>query len=183
MPFEMVQGRITFNPGTKLSLALSGGAEDTQFVHPSAPSLLNPNFSASLIYRPLPNTSVSLTASRTVTPSFYANEIEVITGVNAAIRQQLSTKFSLTLTAGYTTEPLTSIEPAPLPQFFLGPAPTRTLTVVENNDYTSVGVALSYAVISRGLISVFYSSSDNSSGQANFKYSSTQVGASASYRY
>jgi hypothetical protein len=145
--------------------------------------LINPTFSASLIYRPLRNTSVSLTASRTVTPTFYANEIEVVTGVNAAIRQQLSKKFALTLSAGYTTEPLTSIEPAPLPKYFLGPPPVRALTVVENNDYTTVGITLSYAVISRGFISVFYTSSDNSSGQANFKYSSSQVGLSASYRY
>jgi hypothetical protein len=145
--------------------------------------LLNPTFSASLIYKPLPNTAVTLTASRTVTPSFYANAIIEETGVNGAIRQQLSPKFFLTLSAGYMTEPLTSIQPAPLPPFFLGPPPTRTLTVVENNDYTTVGVTLSYAVISRGIISVFYTSSDNSSGQANFKYSSTQVGLSASYRY
>jgi len=183
MPFEMVQGRITFNPGAKLSLALSGGVEESEFVHPSAPSLLNPTFSASLIYRPLPNTSLNLTASRSVTPSFYANEIEVVTGVNALIRQQLSPKFSLSLLASYSSQPLTSIEPAPLPQFFLGPPPLRALTVVENNNYTSVSVTLSYAVISRGILSVFYTSSDNSSGQANFKYSSTQVGVSANYRY
>ncbi|MGO8697128.1 MAG: hypothetical protein ACLQVY_05355 [Limisphaerales bacterium] len=181
--FESLQARITFNPSAKLSLALSGGAEDTQFVNPSAPSLLNPTFAASLIYRPLPNTSVTLTASRTVTPSFYGNEIEVVTGVNGAIRQQLSKKFALSLSAGYTTEPLTSIEPAPLPQFFLGPPPVRALTVVEKNDYTTVGATLSYAVIARGIISVFYMSSDNSSGQANFKYSSSQLGVSASYRY
>jgi hypothetical protein len=183
MPFETVQGRITFNPGTKLSLALSGGVEDTQFVHPSAPSLLNPTFSASLFYQPLPKTTASLSASRTVTPAFYGNTIEVVTSISASLRQELSKKIFFSLSAGYMTEPLTSVEPAPLPEFFFGPPPARALTVVENNSYTTVGVSLYYAVISHGSLSIFYSASDNSSGQANFKYSSTQVGLSASYRY
>jgi hypothetical protein len=183
MPFESMQGRINFNPGQKFSLALTGGAEATQFVHPSAPSLINPTFSVALNYYPWRRTSLNLTASRSVYPSFYANQITEVTGVGASFRQELSKKFSLTLSAGYTTEPLTSIEPAPLPQFFLGPPPTSTLTVVRNNDYTSFGITLSYAILKRGSISAFYSANQNSSGQANFKYSSSQVGLSASYRY
>lgn len=183
MPFEEVQGKINFTPGSKLTVALSGGAEETQFVNPSAPSLLSPVFAASLGYQPWRGTSLSLTASRTVAPSFYANSLEVNTGVNGALRQELTKKLSLTLSAGYMTEPLTSIEAAPLPKFFFGAPPLQTLTVIENNSYTTFAAALSYAVITRGTVAVFYNVSDNSSGQANFKYSSTQVGLSASYHY
>ena len=32
MPFEQVQGRINFHPGPKLTLTLSGGVEDRQFI-------------------------------------------------------------------------------------------------------------------------------------------------------
>jgi hypothetical protein len=183
MPFESLQANLRFTPGEKLSIALSGGATDRQFVHPSAPSLIDPVFAASIHYQVLPHTGINLNASRSVNPSFYANQVTVLTSVGGSIVQQLSRKFSLGLSAGYTMEPLTSIEPVALPPFFIGTPPATTLTVDRKDTYTTYGVSLNYAIITRGSISAFYSSTDNSSGQANFKYSSSQVGLSVNYRY
>jgi len=183
MPFESYQGTMNFRPGKKLSLTLSGGVEDTQFVHPSAPSLLTPIFSGSLRYQLFPATSISLSGSRSANPSYFGNQLEVATSVGGSIQQQLSKKLSLAFNAGYSTEPLTSIVPGPLPQYFLGTPPRTTLTEDLNNNSTSFGASLSYAVIKRGTISVFYSVNDNSSSQANYSYSSHQVGLSLSYRY
>jgi hypothetical protein len=183
MPFESIQGTMNFHPGKKLILTLSGGAEDMQFVHPGAPSLLTPVFSGSLLYQLFPATSISLSGSRSVTPSYFANQVEVATSVGASIRQGLSKKISLSLNAGYSTEPLTSIVPAPLPQYFLGAPPRTTLTEDLSNSSTSFGASLSYAVIERGAISIFYTINDNSSTQGNYAYSSHQVGLTLSYRY
>jgi hypothetical protein len=183
MPFESVQGTLNFRPGKKLTLVLSGGGEDLQFVHPSAPSLITPVFSGSLQYQLFPDTLISVSGSRVVNPSYFGNQVEVATAVGGSIRQQLSKKFTLTVNAGYSTIPLTSIEPGPLPQFFLGTPPRTSLVVDEEDNSTSFGVSLSYAVVERGLISVFYTVNDNAAGQANYSYSSSQIGFSLSYRY
>jgi hypothetical protein len=183
MPFEQIQGRINFQPGPKFLLTLSGGVEDRQFRSPDAPPLISPIFSGSLQYRIFQPTTISLNASRTVTPSLFNNQIEVITAYSGSIRQALSKKFSLEVNGGYTTMPLDSIEPGPLPQFFLGTPPRTTLQVVSKDTVTSFRFSLSYAVVERASLSIFYMLSDNSTGQSSFAYTSRQVGLSLSYRY
>ena len=183
MPFETVQATINFRPGEKLSLNLSGGAEDMQFVNPSAPPLITPVFSGALQYQLSRNTSISVGGSRTVSPSFFGNEVLFNTAVSASIRQQLSPKLALAVNGGYSTEPLTAIVPAPQPKYFIGPAPTAFLTETEQQNATTFNVSLSYAFVTQGAFTVFYSVNDSSSGQSNFGYSSTQAGFSVSYRY
>jgi hypothetical protein len=182
MPFEQLQGRVNYHPGPKLTLTLSGGVEDRQFLDPSAPPLISPLFAGTLVYSNA-LTTVSLTASRTVTPSLYANEIEVITAYGGSIRQQLSKKFSVEGDAGYTSTPLTSIVPAPLPQYFIGAPPQSDLVEVLNDNTTSLTARLSYDVLQSLSLSVFYTWRDYSSGQANFSYISRQAGFSMNYRY
>jgi hypothetical protein len=182
MPFEQIQGRINFHPGPKLTLTLSGGVEDRQFVDPSAPPLITPIFTGALLYSNQ-LTTISLNASRAVTPSLYSDQIEVITACSGSIRQELSRKFSVEANAGYTTEPLTSIVPGPLPQYFIGAPPQGTLQEVRNESVTSYRISLSYAVVERATLSVFYTLSDSSSGQAGFAYWSHQIGLSLNYRY
>jgi hypothetical protein len=182
MPFEEVQGRITYHPGNKLTLTVSGGAEDRQFIDPSAPPLISPVFTVALQYvNQL--TTITLNANRTVTPSFFANEVEVTTSVSGSIQEQLSKKISIGADASYSTIPLTSIEPGPQPEFFIGAAPRTTLQEVQNQTVTSYRVDLSYAVVERANLSVFYTVRDSSSGQAAFSYWSHQVGLSLSYQY
>lgn len=176
MPFESVQGTMNFRPGTKLTLTLSGGAEEMQFVDPSAPPLLTPIFSGMLDYLLFRNTTVSLSGSRSVNPSFFGNQVEVATRVGGSIRQQLSKKWSVALNAGYSTEPLTSIVPGPLPPYFLGTPPRTSLAVDEEDSSTTFGASVSYAVVEHGAISAFYMVNNNSSGQSNYKYSSTRLG-------
>jgi hypothetical protein len=183
MPFEQLQGRINFRPGPKFALILSGGVEDRQFIDPSAPPLISPIFTGALQYQIFQPTTISLTASRAVTPSLYANQIETITAYSGSIRQQLSKKFSVEANAGYTTIPFTSIEPGPLPPYFLGVPPRSTLQEVRNESVTSGRISLSCAVVECATFSVFYALTDNSSGQANFAYWSHQVGLSLSYWY
>jgi hypothetical protein len=183
MPFEQIQGRINFHPGPKLLLTLAGGGEDRQFTGPSAPALVSPIFTASLAYQIFQPTTISANASRAVTPSLYNNQVETVTSVNGSIRQQLSKKLSVEADGSYMTEPQKSVVPGPLPQYFLGLAPRSTLQEVNNEKITSFRISLSYAVVERANLSVFYTVMDNSSGQANFAYWSHQVGFSLSYRY
>lgn len=183
MPYEVVQGTVAYQPGQKLSMFVSGGAEEMQFVDPSAPPLITPVFSASVQYQLFPKTALALSGSRMVTPSYFGNQVQVTTEVGASIRQVLSEKLSLTVNAGYTTEPLTSIVPQPLPQFFIGTPPTTYLAQTETLHSSVFGMTLSYAVARRVALSAYWSINDTTSSQANFRYSSTQVGFSATYTY
>jgi hypothetical protein len=180
---ESYQGTMNFHPRQKLSLTLSAGFEVSQFIDPSAPSLTSPIFSASLSYQLFRFTSLSVTASRSFSPSYYANQVEDVTAVGATLQQTISRKLSLSLNGGYSSQPLTSVVPGPLPQYFVGTPPTSTLTEVQNNTATTYGATLSYAILERLSISASYVVSQNSSSQANFKYSSTQMGLSLTYAY
>lgn len=182
-PFQSLQGTMNFHPSTKLVLTLSCGVEEVEFVDPNASSLTTPIFSGSLNYHILPFTSLTLTGSRTENPSFYGNQFQVVTTVGGGISQQLSKKISVSLNAAYSTEPLTSIVPGPLPQFFFGAPPRSNLEEIQNNTITTYGISLNYAIIPRGNISAFYTHVENDSTQNNFSYSSSQVGFSLSYRY
>jgi hypothetical protein len=183
MPFETVQGTLAFQPGQKLALFVSAGGEDMQFVNPSAPRLITPIFSGSVQYQLFPDTSISLSGSRSVNPSFFGNQVQVTTAVGASIRQILSQKWSLTLNAGYTTEPLTGIVPQALPQFFVGAAPRTFLVQDETLHSATIGMTLSYAIVKRVSLSAYCSVNDTTSSQSNFRYTSTQIGFTANYSY
>jgi Putative beta-barrel porin 2 len=183
MPFEQVQGKVIFQPGTKLSLLVVGGAEDREFVHPSAPAVVTPIFNASLMYRVFDRTTVTLGAARTVTPSFYGNEYNVITRVSGNIHHDFTEKLYLEVIGGYTSEPFTSIEPGPLPPYFFGKPPVSNLAVTRSDTRAYGQIRLSTVIRTRLTASVFGTYSQNDSSQANFKYSGQQVGLELNFKY
>jgi hypothetical protein len=183
MPFEQLLGRLVFRPGTKLNLTVSGGAEDRQFVSPSAPALITPIFDATMLYQIRDGTLLTLAGKRTVTPSLYGNEVNVITSVTADLRQQIVGNLFFEATGGYTSEPFTSIVPGTLPYYFKGASPHTTLALTRSDSRTYAQVRLSTVFRTRLTGSVFYMFSDNASSQSNFNYSGNQVGLEFSYRY
>jgi hypothetical protein len=183
MPFEQALGRVVFAPGTKLLLILIGGAEDRQFVHPSETSLISPIFNASALYQIRDGTLLTVAASRSVVPSLYGNEINTITTFTGNLRQQIVGQMYLDLSGGYTSEPYTSIQPAPLPGGFTGPRPLSALAVTRTDTRTFEQIGLSTVFRTRLTATIFYMFSDNASSQSNFSYWGHQVGLTLSYRY
>jgi hypothetical protein len=183
MPFEEGQVRLNFQPGTKLTMTLTGGIEDRQFIHPSAPSFVAPIFSATAQYQVSKGTSITLSGSRNVTPSFFGNEINVITSVTVGLRQHIVGRTFLGVTAGYVSEPYTSIVPGALPPYFFGNPPTGALVQTRSDTRTNVRISLSTVFGPRLTGSIFYVYNDNTSSQANFSYSGNQVGLQMNYRF
>jgi hypothetical protein len=181
--FESVQGGLTFRPRNRLKLTLSAGGEELQFVHPHAPSLFSPVFSAAISYQATASTLLTLNAGETVSPSFYANEVVTETSLAVMIQQQLSRKFALSLAGNYTTVPFTSVEPGAPPPYFLGAPTTTTLVTVRDDTTESLTARLSYIITHRLSSSIFYTLSQNASGNANFNYTSLQEGITLSYYY
>jgi hypothetical protein len=183
MPFEDIQGRISFTPGTKLSILLAGGGEDRQFLDPDAPPLITPIFSGTVMYQICPPTMLALSASRSANASYFANQVEVSTSFSGSIRQQLSKKMSLTFSGSYSTTPSTTIAAGSLPQYYIGPPIAAAQQEVRNDTITSFQTSFSYLATSRITFSLYYLLSQNSSGQANFAYASHQFGFSLNYQY
>jgi hypothetical protein len=182
MPFEQLQGSITFRPATKFFLTLSGGAEERQFISPSAPSALNPIFSALALYQLSPKTLITLTASRMVMPSILQNEINVNTTLLLDIREQISKRFDFDVVGNYTTVQFTSVQAVKVPQAF-GFTQETLESEVREDTRMSARATFSFHPTPRLTSSIFFSLSQNSSSQANFSYTATQVGLELRYQF
>jgi len=183
MPFGEINGRVTFRPGTKLSLTVQAGAEDTRFIHPAAPSTINPIFNVSAVYLIRESTTLTLSAARTVTPALYQNELNVTTTVTAALNLPVARNLHFNVAATYMSEPFTSIVPAPLPAGDFGVPPKTDLVLVRSDTRYNIRVGLTETFHTHLTGTIFYMWSDNSSSQANFSYTGNQFGLQAIYRF
>jgi Putative beta-barrel porin 2 len=122
---EQLQGRIQWRATDKLSFTVNGGLQNDQFLNASRQSfsvttldtngmphtstvtidkpgdLLTPIFGASIQYQPFRDTQISLSASRSVSPSLVSGSDTVDTSVSVNFTQTLLEKFSLNLGASY----------------------------------------------------------------------------------
>jgi hypothetical protein len=181
MTFEQGQASVNYQPGDKLNLALSAGMEDTQI---NGARLANPTFSASVIYRPLDGTAASLSATRSVTPSFFQNTVTVDTIFSGTVSQKLFRKFSLDASGGYSTTPFIGFARISDGTFTLTGLPRLGVAAVSRqDDSTFFNVRLSCPFLKRGTASLFFQETDTTSSVSLFSLTSTQVGLELGYRY
>ena len=171
MTSEQLQGRITWIVVKKLSVVLSGGGSDRQFLGSGAPDLLSPIFSLSAQYSPFEVTTFYVSAYNAVTPSYYQDQVTESTSISAGLHQRLLGKLYLDLNGGYGTTTYHSST--------LAPAAAN----ISNYDTTSFSARLGAPMLKRGYAAVFYSVNYNSSGAAIYNYTTTMVGLQLSYRY
>ena len=171
MTSEQLQGRIAWRVVDKLNFVLSGGAEDRQFLASAAPNLISPIFSFSAQYSPFEVTTLILAASRSVSPSYFQDQVTEGTSISAGLRQRLFGKLVLDMSGGYGTSTYHSSSTAP------------STANISNYDSTFFNVRLSAPVLKRGTAAVYYSVNYNSSAAAIYNYTTTQVGLELSYRY
>lgn len=169
MVFEQLQGRVGWRAGDKISFQVNGGAEFTQTTDDSSDALANPIVGASIQYQPFEQTKLSVGVSRVVSPSYYDNQIAVVTSVNGNLHQRLLGKLFLDVGGSYNWNNYTSLSSG----------------VVANSaaDYYSLNVQLSAEFLKRGTIGLFYNYSGNSTAQSGLAYTSNQVGFNLGYRY
>jgi hypothetical protein len=169
MTSEQLNARINCVVGQKLSLSVSGGFEDRQFLDSGAPNSLTPVFNASVTYQPFEQTLLTLTANRTVTASYLQNQFTECSAISGSIQQRFLAKLTLNVSGGFTSTSYQST--------VLG------TTVNRKDDRSTINVRFSYAFIQRGTASVFYDWSDNSSNANGFSYQSNQIGLELGYRF
>lgn len=166
---EQLQGRFDWRVENKLSLSFHGGFEDRQFLDSSAPNALNPIFGLSFVYNLFELTTITFSADRTVTASYFQNEITEAFGFAGGIHQRLLKVLYLDVGGGFTKSSYR--------------ATTTSLSVNREDDLSTVTVRLSCPFLQHGNVSVFYQWSDNSSNQGGFGYTSDQVGLELGYRF
>jgi hypothetical protein len=167
MAFEQFQGRIGWRATDKTSLQFHGGLEYRQFLSGGANPLLNPVFGLSLQGRLAKKTSLSISADRGVSASYFANQASESTSVSVDLSQGLSAKLSLSLDASFGTVSYASS--------------AAGVATAGGYDYTSFSTRLSYSPIKRGAVSATYQFSHNSSSQPGLSFQSNQVGLEFSY--
>jgi len=169
MTYEQFQGRVTWRAGQKLFLSLSGGVEDRQFLNSGVSDAVNPLLGLSAQYRLFEPTTLSVGVSKTVTPSYFQDQLSKSLTANAALRQRLLGKLYLDLEGGY---------------FKTDYSATVTGIPANREDHGTFFTArLSLQIIKRGMLAVLYQWSENSSNEAGFSYTSNQVGFELGYRF
>lgn len=184
MPFESVQGQLTFKPRQKLILSLSAGLQERQFINPSAPSLISPIYSVSAIYPVFRNTTLTIFASRSSNPSIYANQVTDATSVGFTVRQIIYHSVFVEVDGGYTDEPFATVVPGEAPQFYFGaPPPTAAQTVIRSDTDENLTVSLGMSLSPRITSSFYFTENENNSSLSEYSFKSTQEGFSLMYRY
>ncbi len=168
MTYEQLQSRVNWRATDKISFQVNAGGEDRQFLSGTNGDLLNFVFGAAIQYQPFEVTKISISADRTVSPSYFGGATEN-TDFTGELNQRLLGKLYLDLQGGYHT--------------IKYEASASSSSVNREDDLYSVSVQLSYHFAQRGTIAAFYQASSNSSTQPGFSYSSSQVGFQISYSY
>jgi hypothetical protein len=178
---EQYQAQLNWRITPKISLQLSGGLEDEQYLGSSAlggsaGSLLTPIFSGTIQYQPFDQTQISVSANRTISTSDYEGQNIESTAINADFNQRLFGGLTLDVSGGYSTDDYVSS--------VLG------ISTARNDNIYTVNARLSFPFPKRGTVSMFYQYSENIStqsgflvGSSTFSYASHQVGFEISYTY
>jgi hypothetical protein len=204
-PYEEINARVNWRATDKISFQLSGGVEDRQYldvmmetnasvtISPTgitsslitnypASYVLTPTFSAAIQYLPFKDTQVTLSASRSISPSVIPGADTTGTLFGANVNQVLFKKFQLNIGTAYSISDYTQTG------LGLNVLPNNTLqlaldSIGRTDDTISFSVRLSHPFFKRGTWSVFYQYSDNESSQPGFSYTSSQMGFEVSYSY
>ena len=185
---ESYQGVLMVRLGPRASLNLSGGIEESSYSSGGIPTETTPTFSASLSYLLGKKTSLSVSASRSLSPTFFSNQVATSTSLGASISRPLTTKLSLSVNGTYSFTSYQAIEAGPVTYYLVGNSSsplvtTSALEVAREDRSGSIGVGLSYTLTKHLNASLSYGWSENSSTVSAFTYTSTQVGVSVGYSY
>jgi hypothetical protein len=166
--FELIQGRINWRATDKISFQFHGGVEIRQFLT-GTNDIVNPIFGATIQYQPFEMTRVSLTGQRVVAATYLQGQVTETTGVTASLNQRLPGRFFLDLSGGYQYVKYLSAEDAS--------------TSDRQDNYGFLSVQLGRVFLRRGSFGVVYQLNRDDSSDADYRFTSQQVGFQVGYSY
>ncbi len=169
MTFEQPTLRLSYRPMDKTSFDLHGGLEFRQMMGGGADNLLTPVYGASINYAPFDSTMLSLSANRSVSPSYFNNQITEGTSVSLSLNQRILKRLNLGLSGGLSITDYVET--------------SKDLNTARNDDRYFFNARLSTAFLKRATFGVFYNYQKNNSDVENYAYDSNMIGADVSYRW
>jgi hypothetical protein len=163
------QLRVQWRPTARLSASAGGGYESRTVHGTDGGTTHTPVYDASLAYSPTETTTLGVSASRSVTTSYFNDQTSLGESWSANLGQRLFTRFFLS--ASYS-EGRTTYDPT-----------TRRVTSLRADRYRATNASLSTAILKRGSVSLTAGRSRNLSDRSLFAFASTQYGASFNYRF
>jgi len=169
MTYTRPQVRVGWRPTEKLSFDVHGGAEQREFRQSNAGSLNNPVYGASVQYRPIDVTTISIQGDRGVTASYFANQVTENTTWSANLNQRLLEVLHLSASVSRGKSNYV--------------ATIAGLATNRDDVSTSYVVRLGTSFLHHGTIGVVYQHVRNSSNASGFSFSSDQTGVEVGYSY
>ncbi len=164
MKYEQYLAQLNWKATDKLNVSIQGGLENRHSQAANTKTLHNPTLQASLGYKPLEHTRITITHSRSVSNSYFTDELVKNQEWSLALNQRLLGKLILDL--NYSSQKNDYLT--------FGGITGRTANL---NSFNST---LSVQVFKYWTVSAIYQSSKNTSppllGQQDFRYSTTQYG-------
>ena len=187
---ERYMGRLNWSPTDKLSIGVDGGMEARHSRASGSKDMRNPLLNGSLIYRPFLTTTLSVTAAKFVTNSYFDNQVSKGTSWNVTAQQRLLRH--LYFSASYSRQ-RTEFESVTtfVPVLVIPEDPSTDPTVERlpislpgRSDHTdSFNARLTTTLLKRLTLGVSCSRSRNRSSQTGFTFTTTQYGLELAYRY
>lgn len=167
---QQYEGKVSWHPGDKLSLQMTGGMEVQQFLNADgAPDNVTPILSATLSYQALEHTSFALFADRTVSPSLFELQITEVTSVGVGFQQRLLGALQFSAGFNYSVNDFKTT--------------TGQSIIARTDDIFTYTAGLSLPVLKHGSLAVFYAYNKDLSSQAGFSYASSEIGATVTWAY
>lgn len=161
--------QITWRPTDRISVNAEGGRETRRIDNNLVGDLKNDVYNASLGYQAFATTSVTVTASRGVTASYFANQITRSTSAGINLSQRLLQRYFLTVG---TTRAISDYI-----------ATANGFTAARRDRYSSYNGRLSTVLFTRGSLGLFFQHGQNATNAREFQFSSDQYGMEFSYQF
>jgi len=169
MTYEQYLGRIGWQVNNKVSLSLQGGGETRKFEAAGKGDMNNVIYDASVQYRLMEQTVLSLSGNRAVTPSFFADQVTRNSSVGASLQQRFLGRFFLNVGFQHGTSNYLSSAPG--------------VVAGRDDTFNSINLRLSTALLGRGTVAVTYQHSQNSSNTEGYRLTSSQYGVELAWRF
>lgn len=161
--------QISWRPTKKFSLSAQLGSETRRVDGEDISTLRNSVYSASIQYEPIETTSISVSASQSVSASYFSNQASKSRSIGLNFSQRLLGK--LYIAGGFTRGETTYI------------ATAFAFITGRKDENTTFNARIGFPVVQRGSVAIFVQRSRNRSNTGLFDYTSDQFGGEIGYRF
>jgi hypothetical protein len=181
--FEQLQARVNWRLTDLLSLQLSGGVIETEFLGSQRNGdLFSPIYSGTLDFKPFSQTELAVFATRYVSPSVLVGQYSEGTSFGCSIGQRFLGQFYFGAQASYSDEKYVGSAVGLIPI-----TPTIDLLELINlgrtDKYYTLTARLGHSFLKRGNVSIFYQYNSDNSTAPGYSFAGNQFGGEVSYSF